>query len=566
MQTVLIVDDIAANLYYLEALLKGNGFGVRCATNGAEALESARTEPPDLIVSDILMPVMDGYALCKVWRSDDRLKAIPFIFYTATFVEKKDEALALGLGADCFVIKPQEPESLMGTIRQVLADCSGKNSCAETGDDEGELLKEYNEALFRKLEKKMSELELAHQELELAHMELQQKMVDQKRLEEQLRQVQKMEAIGRFSAGIAHDLNNILTVIVGFGTVIQMKMASGDPQRDKIDHVLAAADRAANLTRSLLTFSRKQEMSLHPVDLKCCIRNVETFLCRIIGQDIKLELILSEQDTTVLADGGQMEQVLMNLATNARDAMPKGGTLTIATESAELDDQFIQMHGFGIPGRYVLLTIADNGSGMDHTICQRIFEPFFTTKESGRGTGLGLSIIYGIITQHNGYIHVYSEPGRGTTFKILLPLMAAAASSTGEVPVHQPLQGGSETILVVDDEAPIRKYLELFLKTLGYNVLVAEDGREAVMVFSERRDEVDLVLMDMIMPNMSAKEAALEMRDIRSDINILYTSGYPYDLAHEGSMLERGAQLLVKPVSPTELAQKLRRALNGREG
>jgi signal transduction histidine kinase len=557
MQRILIVDDIAENLYYLEVLLKGNGYETRSAMNGANALESARNNPPDLVITDILMPVMDGYAFCREWRADEHLKRIPFIFYTATFTDRKDEALALSLGADRFIIKPQEPEVLVEIINEVLtASRSGELSAPkELPRHEGELLQGYNEALFRKLEKKMTDLERVNQELT-------QTIKEQKRLEEQLRQVQKMEAIGRFSAGIAHDFNNILTVIFGFGVMMQMDMPPNDPQRDRLDHILAAAERAKNLTRSLLTFSRKQEMKLQSLNLNDCIRNVEIFLRRIIGEDVTLAISLREEAMPIIADGGHIEQVLMNLATNARDAMSDGGILSIGTDIIEIDDVFIRMHGYGAPGRYVVLTVADNGAGMDGETRQQIFEPFFTTKETGKGTGLGLSIIYGIIQQHKGFINVYSEPGLGTTFKILLPMAEDDVSSHDAELGHQPLRGGEETILVVDDEAAIREYLDLFLTSLGYRVLLAGDGQEAVDVFREKAHEVDLVLIDVIMPHKKGGETARELRRINSGLKIIFTSGYPDDLIHKQKLLEEGVTIVMKPLAPTDLAGMVRTVLD----
>lgn len=559
MQRILIVDDIDENLYFLEVLMKGNGFEVQSASNGAEALQLAKNSPPDLIVSDILMPVMDGYALCREWRADEQLRQIPFIFYTATFTEKKDEELALGLGADRFVIKPQEPNVLMDIISSVLAATRPLEAgpCVDPPCNGGELLKDYNEALFRKLEKKMADLERTNRELEL-------NIAEQKRLEEQLRQVQKMEAIGRFSAGIAHDFNNLLTVIIGFGTIMRMKMSGDDPQRDKLDNILAAADRAANLTRCLLTFSRKQEMHLRPINLNDCIRHVDIFLRRIIGEDIKLSISLKQENLQIFADCGHIEQVLMNLATNARDAMPDGGILTIETDLIEIDQAFIQMHGYGTPGRHATITVADNGIGMDEATRQQIFEPFFTTKESGRGTGLGLSIIYGIVNQHKGHISVYSEPRQGTTFRILLPLMEEKVSANASKVCHEPLPGGNETILIVDDEAAIRQYLELFLTSLGYSVLFARDGQEAIDIFSDHEHDVSLVLMDIIMPNKNGREAAREINNINPGTKIVYTSGYPSDLISDRNLLEVGAELLMKPLMPTELALRMRAALNGK--
>lgn len=560
MQCILIVDDLPENLYFLEVLLKGNGFAVQSASNGAEALVSARSNPPDLVVADILMPVMDGYLLCREWRADERLKQIPFIFYTATFTEKKDEELALGLGADRFVVKPQEPDTLLAIIREVLAGCRHDASPVSTDSvvNDGELLKEYNEALFRKLEKKMADLELANQEL-------QQSIDLQKRLEDQLRQAQKMEAIGRFSAGIAHDLNNILSVVLGYGSLLQMHLPGNDPQQKMVDQILTAVDRAATLTRSLLVFSRKQEVKLQPLNLNNCIRNVETFLKRIIGEDIKLVSSLAQEDVLIHADGGNIEQVLMNLATNARDAMPAGGILSIGTGIVVIDEEFIRMHGYGTPGCYAFVTFADTGCGMDEVTRQKIFEPFFTTKETGKGTGLGLAIIYGIIEQHHGHISVYSDPGEGTTFRILLPLLQAECSLPEREACCQPLRGGNETILIVDDELAIREYLQIFLTTLGYRVLLARDGREAIQVFCDGGAAVDLVLLDVIMPNMNGSEAAREIRTMHKEAKIIFTSGYPYDLIHERKLLDDDAELLLKPLTPTDLAEKLRTVLDSKK-
>ena len=557
MQRILIVDDMPDNLYFLEVLLKGNGFEVVSALNGVEALACARENPPDLVISDILMPVMDGYALCREWRGDEQLKKIPFIFYTATFTEKKDEELALSLGAVRFLVKPQEPDVLITCVREVLADTSVRaaTSLPDATPDETGLLKEYNEALFRKLEKKMADLERANRELEL-HIE------EQKRLEEQLRQAQKMEAIGRFSAGIAHDFNNILTVIIGYGGIMRMKAAIDDGQRDKLDHILEAADRAKNLTSSLLTFSRKQPLKLQKLDLNAVVSGVQAFLSRVIGDDIALSLSTSSQKLSIIADRGHIEQVLMNLAVNARDAMPEGGTVSVETAVIAIDNDYISMHGYGTPGRYALLTVSDTGVGMDAATCQQIFEPFFTTKESGRGTGLGLSIVFGIVQQHDGHIHVYSEPGQGTTFRILLPLTVEDAEADSAPALQAAPPGGSETILVVDNEESVREYLELFLTTMGYTVHQAANGEDAVNLFRQRPGEIALVLMDVIMPNKNGREAAIEIRAIDDSAKILFISGYPCDIISDRHLLPEHAELLMKPLAPSELALKVREILD----
>lgn len=553
MQRILIVDDMPDNLYFLEVLLKGNGFEVVSAANGAEALVMAREAAPDLIISDILMPVMDGYTLCREWRSDEVLELIPFIFYTATFTEKKDEELALSLGADRFLVKPMEPESLMAVVREVLAGPTVSSNRA-LPDDTG-MLREYSEVLFRKLEKKMADLERANRELE-------QSLVEHNRLEDQLRQAQKMEAVGRFSAGIAHDFNNILTVIIGYGGLMRIKSALGEGDRDKLDHILEAADRAKNLASSLLTFSRKQLIKMQLLDLSGAVSGVETFLRRVIGDDITLNISTASEQIPVMADRGHIEQILMNLAVNAKDAMPEGGTLSVDTKIISIDDSFIRMHGYGTPGRYALLSVSDSGVGMDAATCQQIFEPFFTTKESGRGTGLGLSIVYGIIKQHNGHIHVYSEPGQGTTFRILLPLTAEGVEAGVITQPFLTPPGGCETILVVDNEESIREYLQLFLNTLGYSVYQAADGEEAVNVYSQKGGEIDLVLMDVVMPHKNGSEAALEIRKMNENAKILFVSGYPYDIITERHLAVDNGELIMKPVAPSELALKVREILD----
>jgi len=557
MQKVLIVDDIQENLYFLEVLLKGHGFEPVCALNGAEALTSARSAPPALIISDILMPVMDGYALCREWHGDERLKSIPFIFYTATFTERQDEELALSLGADRFLIKPLEPDVLIRCVHEVLAAIPEKRVLSDDGTlgSEMGLLREYNEALFRKLEKKMADLELANRELR-------QRMEEQKRLEEQLRQAQKMEAVGRFSAGIAHDFNNILTVIFGYSYVMQGRLA-GDPElRGMLDSILEAADRAKSLAASLLTFSRKHPLRLARLDLNLAISGVDTFLRRVIGDDVELAIDPACEKLPVLADKGHIEQVLVNLAVNARDAMPQGGKLAISTCRLTVDEKFVLEQGYGVPGRYALLSVADSGVGMDQDTCQRIFEPFFTTKESGRGTGLGLSIVYGIVQQHHGIIHVASRPGHGSTFHILLPLVECCADDVTLPEQPKVPAGGNETILVVDNDEAIRTYLEIFLSTLGYRVLQACDGLEAVRRFRERDGRIDLVLMDVIMPHKTGREAAIEMKVLREQVKIIFISGYVPDGSGERHLLPEGAEFIMKPLAPCDLALKVRQMLD----
>ncbi len=388
-------------------------------------------------------------------------------------------------------------------------------------------------------------------------------VTEKKKLEGQLRQAQKMEAVGQLTSGIAHDFNNILSAIIGYASLLQMKISADDPQRPYLDQILAGTDRAASLTRSLLTFSRKQISNLQPVDINENIRRVEMLLQRIIGEDIDLRTELAPGDLIVNADVGQIEQVLMNLATNARDAMQQGGKLSIETTVVGPDEL-----GAG-PGNekqnYVRLSVTDTGNGMDEKTREKIFEPFFTTKNLGRGTGLGLSMVYGIIKQHNGYIHCYSEPRMGTTFKIYLPLLAATASvpaGASSLPEAEDRLQGKETILVAEDDETLRGLAKSTLESFGYTVITAVDGKDAVERFLENRNRIRLVLCDVIMPRMSGGEVYDAIRKWKTGVGILFMSGYPTDFVQQKSMLEEGVEVILKPFSPTVLLRKVREALD----
>jgi PAS domain S-box-containing protein len=380
-------------------------------------------------------------------------------------------------------------------------------------------------------------------------------------LEEQLRQSQKMEATGLLAGGIAHDFNNILTVIIGYCSIMQMRMEQEDANRASVDQVLAAAERAAGLTRSLLAFSRKQVMNPHQVDLNAIVRHVEHFLRRVIGEDITLSSELYGEELYVLADSSQIEQILMNLATNARDAMPNGGTLSISTQVVELDPV---MAGSGCctPGRYALLTVSDNGTGMDEKTRGKIFEPFFTTKEVGKGTGLGLAMAYGTVMQHSGQITVESEPGRGTTFKVYLPRVAYQTPVPRQEASPFVLHAGHELILVAEDEPAVRELVEGILVKFGYRVLLACDGEDAVAKFREHRDEIDLVLLDMIMPKLSGKAAYDEITRIKPGVRAIFTSGYTADVISSKGELGPGMELVMKPAHPLLLLRKVREKLD----
>jgi len=380
-----------------------------------------------------------------------------------------------------------------------------------------------------------------------------------KSLEIQLLQAQKMETVGLLAGGIAHDFNNILNVIVGYGSISEMKLQENDPLLGNLKQILAAADRGANLTRSLLNFSSKQLISPQPTDMNGIVRNVDKFLVMVIGEDVRLYTSCGDKALRVTADSGQIEQVLVNLATNARHAMPNGGTLSITSEPFAIDAEFIKAHGFGEPGEYALISVSDTGVGMDRETVGRIFEPFFTTKTMGKGTGLGLSIVYSIIKQHNGYIEVASEPNKGSTFRIYLPLIHDEPLPERQVPLPPP-RGGTETILLAEDDEMVRSLTEQVLTAFGYRVIPAVDGADAVTKYLARQDSIQLLLFDLIMPNRNGKEAYDEIRKVCPGVRILFMSGYTADII-EAKALDEGTEIIPKPFSPLDLARKVRMVL-----
>ncbi|PKN11730.1 MAG: hypothetical protein CVU69_11295 [Deltaproteobacteria bacterium HGW-Deltaproteobacteria-4] len=380
------------------------------------------------------------------------------------------------------------------------------------------------------------------------------------KLEEQLQHAQKMESIGTLAGGVAHDFNNILTAIIGYGTIALMKMATDDPHRLYIKNMLEASDRAAHLTKDLLLFSRKQRVIKKPVDLNMVADKAEKFLARVIGEDIVFKTILQETPVPILADAYQLEQVLMNLATNARDAMPHGGALTLTTGKVVLNEEFVSVHGCGKPGVYGLITVTDTGCGMNDATRLRIFEPFFTTKEVGKGTGLGLAMAYGIIKQHDGCLHVDSQPGTGTTFRIYLPLYSAARE--GRAQPEEVSVGGTETILLAEDDKSVRAMTMSLLTEFGYTVIEAVNGADAVNKFTEYRNPIDLLLFDLIMPKMNGKEALDEIRKIRPGIKAIFSSGYAPDTIRQKTSMADGVHLISKPAPPAELLRKVRQVLD----
>jgi PAS domain S-box-containing protein len=387
-------------------------------------------------------------------------------------------------------------------------------------------------------------------------------LTERSKLETQLRHSQKMEAVGTLAGGIAHDFNNILNVIIGYGAMMLDRLGDDRDSREQINEILAAADRAVNLTKRLLAFSRKQDVDMRPVGVNEIIHGTEKMLCRIVGEDIVFNMELREDDLIVMADSGQIEQVLMNLISNACDAMPKGGRLMIGTEIREVDDAYITAYGYGRTGEYALISVTDTGTGMDAETQEKIFEPFFTTKGFKEGTGLGLSIAYGIIKQHNGYIKIYSEKGKGTTFNILLPVIKEKTSKRQEIEAVIPIKGGTETILVAEDDASLRKLSRIVLESFGYSVITAKDGEEAITRYKKHREKIQLLILDMLMPKKNGKEAYEEIRKLSPDIRVLFATGYTMDILTKKELLAEDMVFIPKPISPKDLLRRVREALD----
>lgn len=387
-------------------------------------------------------------------------------------------------------------------------------------------------------------------------------ITERKKLEDQLRHVQKMEAIGTLTGGIAHDFNNIITAIIGYCSLLKMRMGKDEPQTHNVEQILFLAEKAANLTGSLLAFSRKQVSRPKRGNLNKTINRMAKILMRLIGEDIELKTILTDKELPVMADSGQIEQVLMNLCTNARDAMPYGGSLTIETEIMEMDSEFTSEHGYGSPGTYLLLSVTDTGMGMDEKTKEKIFEPFFTTKESGKGTGLGLSMVYGIIKQHNGYINVESELGEGARFNIYLPVVKSVEAEENKYMETVAPVRGTETILLAEDELFLREVTKEMFEEYGYKVIDAVDGEDAIDKFMRNRDDIHLILLDAIMPKKNGKEVYMEIRKVRPDIKTVFLSGYSADVIQNKGIHEEGLTLISKPISPAELLRKIREVLD----
>jgi len=387
-------------------------------------------------------------------------------------------------------------------------------------------------------------------------------VTERKNLEQQVRQTQRLEAVGQLAGGVAHDFNNLVTVIAGYCQLLLQQTDPSDVQREYLEEIQKAGERASALTRQLLAFSRRQMLQPQVLDLNAVIANMEKMLRRLIGDDVELAGVLCRDLKRVKVDPGQIEQVIVNLAINARDAMPTGGKLTIETANVDLDESYAQAHDTK-SGPHVMLAVNDKGTGMDAATQSRIFEPFFTTKEQGKGTGLGLSTVYGIVKQTGGHISVYSEPGRGATFKVYLPCAEEAGMAIEPRKAHAKMYEGMETILLVEDEESVRKLAHRLLEAGGYRVLVAAGGEEAVKLCAEYEGTIHLLLTDLVMPQLSGRHVAHRSVLLRQGMKVLYMSGYTDDDVIRHGMLEPGVAFLQKPFNLEALLRKVREVLDG---
>jgi two-component system, cell cycle sensor histidine kinase and response regulator CckA len=504
---VLLVEDSKADADLLIHELTRSGYEITYErVESANAMKAALERGWDIVISDYNMPNFDAPAALAVMQATGH--HLPFIIVSGTVGEETAVA-ALKAGADDFVAKGRLAR-LAPAIERELRDAAERRQRLQ--------------------------------------------------LEEQLRQAQKMEAVGQLAGGVAHDFNNMLTAILGYSELLLEQVGPDKPMGKDLQEIKNAAQRAATLTRQLLAFSRKQVLAITPVDLSEVVRNVEPILRRLLGERISVDLALTNGLDLVMADGAQLEHLVINLSVNARDAMPEGGTLTISTRNLELDEHYVSTHPGARTGSFAMLRVSDSGVGMTPEVLGRIFEPFFTTKERGRGTGLGLAAVYGTVKQLHGYIDVTSEPGRGAAFEIYLPKTERPRQvPTVAAPSGSP--SGSETILVVEDQESVRTFVKNVLMRFGYRVVEADSAEAAVAFLVNEQTPIHLLLTDVVLPGMPGPALAVQLRKERPDMRVLLMSGYADDRVEDVLEALERAEWIEKPFSAKSLLMKIRQVL-----
>jgi PAS domain S-box-containing protein len=626
---ILVVDDNLDMREHLDRILSPH-WAVDSVGDGEAALALTRKTPPDLVLSDVMMPGMDGFALLRALRGSPATRGVPVILLSARAGE---EAIVEGLerGADDYLLKPFSARELITRVRSHLAAARARTSAlrasemrfrrlAESGiigitvaDASGRIL-EANDAFLGMVGYSRADLlagkvdsvcltsrngrdvsaadghetdgvgrpsEKEHLRKDgsrvpvlvaVAPLEggetisLSLDLSERKRLEDQFRQAQKMEAVGRLAGGIAHDFNNILSVILTYAEMIGSDLKADDPLRLEVQEISTAGLRATELTKQLLAFSRQQVLESKVLDLNRSVAGMERMLGRLLGADIELTILPASGLWNVKADPGQVEQIIMNFAVNARDAMPNGGKLTLETANVDLDDDYAREHHEVRAGSYVMLAATDSGVGMDKETLARIFEPFFTTKEKGKGTGLGLATVFGIVKQSNGHIWVYSEPGQGTTFKVYFPRVHGAAAVRDSQRPEPESGRGSETILLVEDDEQVRRMARGILRRHGYVVLEAPNGGEAILACEQHGSKIHLLLTDVVLPRMGGPQLAERLLKMRPGMKTLFMSGYTDGSILQHGVLDSGVAYLQKPLTPGSLTRKVREVLRGGNG
>jgi two-component system cell cycle sensor histidine kinase/response regulator CckA len=700
---ILIVEDSPTQAEKLNHLLQVQGYRTRIAKNGDLALSMLQEFRPSLVITDVLMPVMNGYDLCAAIKAQEHTRGIPVILLTS-LSDPKDVLEALKCGANNFITKPYDDAYLLSHIRYILANAETQGDRLKMGLEitvggsvhyissdrqqifdfllstydsyarknqelllTAEQLRQLNEQLEEKVRERTAAIEesasryrmlfeqspygvlildpetgramefneTAHRQLGYSRQEFAsltiadyearekpeeieektrevlkgeqlnfqtshrtkageirdvlvtnqairlsgrtvlhaifQDITDKSKAErelahstEQLRQSQKIEAVGRLAGGVAHDFNNLLTVITGYCELMMTKIGESNPLWKDVREISKSADRAAALTRQLLAFSRRQILQPKVLEIDAVVPEMDKMLRRLLGEDVNLVTNLGAGAGKVKADPGQIEQVIVNLAVNSRDAMPGGGTITIETAVVELDEAYARDHGGVSPGPHVMLAISDTGCGMDRETLSKAFDPFFTTKEEGKGTGLGLSTVFGIVKQSGGCLYAYSEPGIGTVMKIYLPCVTGETERKEErrdAGTEDNLQG-SENILLVEDEDTLRKLVVAILEGYGYTVLVAGDGEEALRVLNNSPVIPRLLISDVVMPKMGGRELSDRIKAIYPGTRVLFMSGYTDDAIVHLGVLKAGVSYLAKPFTPKGLAHKVREVLD----